>query len=356
MSILACLLFAGLLTQGQAAGLRSRADNVMDVNLKPGLDPYVDMQPFDTALGALVIGGFLPEPQPSPQGPIADHLQGVSEECPVLLSYPEQIDVEAPDPCAGSEGMGKGAWTGLGQGGGELMRWSQYCSLIQPGVSRAPMVEYYLPGGDYFGYSQMALQLTGYTMMLYDCTGRLIFTINEFVYQQRHWEGWKLDTKVWMQYAIKRGSKTIAQTKYLSVEETNIGLFDENNTEIASFMRSEGWDPKSEECTQDGSRRKWTITFNEEAANVFPEGTRRWPVAELVTMIALREPHRVSAGFTMPSVCEVLKTLFFFSILGAVIALCVSTCIACKTYCLTPCKIGLYALELMICPNRRPRK
>eukprot|EP00971_Amphidinium_carterae_P115540 2288262-Amphidinium_carterae.1 len=223
------------------------------------------MQPFDTALGALVIGGFLREPQGGPQGPIQDQLQGVSEDCPVLLSTPEEMVVEAPDACAGSDGLGTGLWTG---GGGDVMRWKQYCSLISPGISKAPMVEYYLPEGEYFGYSQMELRLTGSTMQLYDCTGELIFTINEFVFLQRNWIRWfHVDTKVWMQYVINRGSKAIAKTKNLPVSEGTISMYDESNNEIATFIRSEGWDPKSNECTENGERRKWTITFKPEAAD-----------------------------------------------------------------------------------------
>mmetsp|Transcript_75344 Transcript_75344/g.140503 ORF Transcript_75344/g.140503 Transcript_75344/m.140503 type:complete len:361 (-) Transcript_75344:45-1127(-) len=340
-----------LMCMGHAAQLRSRA---AVEPLQPGLDPYVDMQPFDTALGALVIGGFLREPQGGPQGPIQDNTAGVSDDCPVLLSTPEEMVVEAPDACAGSDGLGTGLWTG---GGSDVMRWKQYCSLISPGVSRAPMVEYYLPEGDYFGYSQMQLRLTGSTMQLYDCTGELIFTINEFVFLQRNWVRWfHVDTKVWMQYVINRGSKAIAKTKYLPVDEGTIAMYDESNNEIATFIRSEGWDPKSNECSEDGARRKWTITYTAEAANVFPDNTQRWPMAELVTMIALRDPNRVSMGFIMPTLCEVIKTLFFFALVGVLMACLISCCIGCKMHCQPACRVGLFALELAICPHRRLRK
>eukprot|EP00440_Ansanella_granifera_P036649 gb/GFBE01039761.1/.p1 GENE.gb/GFBE01039761.1/~~gb/GFBE01039761.1/.p1 ORF type:complete len:392 (+),score=87.70 gb/GFBE01039761.1/:1-1176(+) len=296
------------------------------------LKAWANFQPADAALGSLVLqslrAGPSDEPMPAEGDPALDP-------CPVLNEWPDKVEVEAPNPCnLLSSG---GSWTSAAHAGSNsnlvpMMTWTQQCSAF--GGGPVPVTTYTLPSGGVFGTSQLVPSLTGNTLRLNDCVGYTKYLIDEKVYQvpgEPDPHACELynscSGSIFLQYIIRdHAGRTLAQTPVLRLFQSSFAIEDRNGMLVAQVERLGHWNPMSKTCLQ-GKARKWLVKFPDLASPgsslIFPTAADRWPVAELVTVMATRDSSRLASGLVAPSVCEAEKTglmivvvLFFFAVVA----------------------------------------
>mmetsp|Transcript_6586 Transcript_6586/g.11923 ORF Transcript_6586/g.11923 Transcript_6586/m.11923 type:complete len:359 (-) Transcript_6586:99-1175(-) len=282
--------------------------------------------------------------------------------CPVLNSWPEKVEIDAPNPCnpLGSSG----GWTSSDSSGSAaplVMTWSQQCSSVGAGL--VPVTTYSLPTGGLFGTSQLVPSLTGNTIQLNDCVGYTRYYIDEKVY---HVLGepdahaceiyGSCDGSIFLQFIIRdRAGSKIAHTPYLRLFQSSFNIEDTNGLIVAHVERIGHWNPMSKMCSSKGHR--WLVKFPDlampGASAIFPTPADRWPVAKLVTIMATRDSSRLASGLVATSVCEVEKTgllvvsiIFFILVVSALSILCVRVGVApMQTLCLD--------FESTCCPRRK---
>ncbi|CAE7196719.1 unnamed protein product [Symbiodinium pilosum] len=236
--------------------------------------------------------------------------------CPILNSWPDKLEIDAPNPC--NPLWVAGAWTSEAPGSGAplVMTWSQQCSKV--GASLVAQTTYSLPTGGLFGTSQLVPSLTGNTFQLNDCVGYTRYYIDEKVY---HVVGepdahaceiyGSCDGSVFVQLIIRdHAGRKIAHTPYLRLFQSSFNIEDTSGLIVAHVERIGHWNPMSKMCSSKGHR--WLVKFPDltmpGASAIFPTAADRWPVAKLVTIMATRDASRSSSGLVNPSVCEVEKT------------------------------------------------
>eukprot|EP00930_Biecheleria_cincta_P053001 TRINITY_DN3831_c0_g2_i1.p1 TRINITY_DN3831_c0_g2~~TRINITY_DN3831_c0_g2_i1.p1 ORF type:complete len:391 (-),score=68.67 TRINITY_DN3831_c0_g2_i1:106-1236(-) len=278
------------------------------------LNAWENYQPADAALGALLLGRFRAEPKPPSGGgdPALDP-------CPVLNDWPDKVEVEAPSPCSvvGPVGNWNSESSANGGSPAAIMGWSQACSTLGGGL--VPVTTYTLPGGGHFGSSQLVPSLTGNTVQLKDCVGYVRYQIDEKVYQvpgepdAHACEVYgSCAGTVFIQYIIRdHAGGMLAKTPYLRLFQSSFTVEDKSGLLVAQVQRVGIWNPMSKTCLRDEAN-KWMLKFPDlnaaGASNVFPSASDRWPLAELVTIMATRDASRLSSGLVEPSVCEMEKT------------------------------------------------
>lgn len=324
----------------------------------PPMDPWGDGQPFDTALGSYLVSrltdGATPRTPPPTQSSV-----DLAPGCPVLQDWPESVEVDAPDTCKSLPG---GAWTAPGGvlGLGEpILAWQRTCWL------QAPAVTYTMPSGDLFGTSETVSVLIGSTEVLYDCRGNPKYSIQEKVYHEVGEADHELcekyrscDGVVWLQYFIYdyADGRTVAKTPYLHLFQDSFDIQDLSGTVIAKVSRRGEWSPTHGEC---GESRKWVIDYpTREDVGAFSNPTDQWPIAEVVTIISVRDLHRRPSGLVAPSGCEIRGY-----VVELVIAFLLAGCL-CSGFILFfrmglhPLRDYLFDLEDRVCPGgmRVPEK
>ncbi|OLQ00352.1 hypothetical protein AK812_SmicGene17009 [Symbiodinium microadriaticum] len=262
------------------------------------------------------LDGYLQGRFGQPAGELPAKGDPALDPCPILNSWPDKVEIDAPNPC--NPLASAGGWTSEAPGSGMplVMTWSQQCSKV--GASLVPETTYSLPSGGLFGTSRLVPSLMGNTFQLNDCVGYTRYYIDEKVY---HVVGepdahaceiyGSCDGSVFLQFIIRdHAGRKIAHTPYLRLFQSSFNIEDTSGLVVAHVERIGHWNPMSKMCSTKGHR--WLVKFPDltlpGASAVFPTAADRWPVAKLVTIMATRDASRLSSGLVSPSVCEVEKT------------------------------------------------
>lgn len=302
------------------------------------LEAWKNGQPGDAWLGAFAVERFA---EPPTVTVVPEQKRGGAlDPCPLITSWPSQMVIDAPDPCA--QAASAGAWSGAGTTDGEepaqLMNWASSCSAAGPGL--VPVVSYTQPSGQLFGTSQPVPSIVGSTQELRDCMGTVKYTIDEKVYHMKGQADKKAcqdfgscDGTVYLQYIIRDWTgKIVAKTGHLRLFQSHFTLTDKQGKKIALIKRVGKWSPMDQATCFKGApnSRRWLVTYADpkaaDSSKTFSKFADRWPVAQLVTIMAHNDASRRSTGLVAPSTCEVEKSglLIFvicfgvFLVLGAV--------------------------------------
>eukprot|EP00928_Gymnodinium_smaydae_P045686 TRINITY_DN30416_c0_g1_i1.p1 TRINITY_DN30416_c0_g1~~TRINITY_DN30416_c0_g1_i1.p1 ORF type:complete len:479 (+),score=100.12 TRINITY_DN30416_c0_g1_i1:128-1438(+) len=317
--------------------------------LKP-MDAWRLEQPLDTFLGNYFVSSVYEDPAVSPTAAGAGTAAAldVALGCPSFLSWPDTVDVVLPDPC-GSTG---GSWA---QNGQSILDWNYGCGVFTSNVALA--TSYTMANGEAFGSSGVAFTVTGTKIKVRSCVGGVEYTIDEKVYHhpgkvhQASCEKYgSCDGTVYIQYFLYDNTgKLLAKTPYMNLFEGAFQLSTSDGTEVASVERSAGWTPWSTECSAD---RKYTIRYGPGASSAFVAQNERWPVASLVTAMAVRDGYREANGLTRPAACEVVKGIFFFLLLlGLVFGVCVGLYFV-REFVINCLRLMFLSIEQRFCPQR----
>jgi len=332
------------------------------------LDPWVDHQPLDTRMGNFFLGGIVREANgvgavgvdkngnPTatallpPVIPTQEMLN-LAFGCPLLLAWPLEVSVSAPDPC---HHMSSGTWTNL-QDKSLIIDWKTKCvdlgSAANPIPSPSTVTTYTIPGPPgsgqsyAFGSSTEVKTLWGKRIELMNCGGGTVYTVEEKVYKftgkpnRESCKKWgSCDGIIMFQYFVKNAQgKVVAQSGYLNIFQSHFDITDPAGIKIAGVWRS-GWDPtpsggvnrnaRGEEpnkCQKDTPLRAWTLKFEKMPPGEWGVATAQWPLAAMMTMLSQRDETRQPDGSVMTTGCEAGKTVFFavFGILGLLCCICV---------------------------------
>jgi len=239
-------------------------------------------------------------------------------------------------------------------GGGEpLMSYHLQCWM------QAPTIEYSVPSGDAFGSSVTAGVLVDDTVTLYDCGGNPKYSIEERVYHATGKANPQIcekyrscDGVVWLQYVIYdyADGREVAKTPYLSLFQDRFEVQDKLGEVIATVSRGSEWTPTGGEC---GESRKWIIEYAvRDKPGAFSNPTEQWPIAEMVTMISVRDLNRRPSGFLAPTTCELKSILPELVLVFLLAALVGSIVILWLRKGLVPCRNFMFDLEDRVCPKR----
>lgn len=289
-------------------GLANVTEPTMYPPPPPVMEPWKDVQPLDAAIGNYLTSRFIQPPTstPIPKQSALNTAFG----CPILVSYPDSVEIEVPTPCGSTDG---GNMTQAGSTDATLT-WSEQCSSFFNGLM--PLVTYTMPTGDTFGSSQTAWALFGNSLNFYDCSGGLLFTADEKIYKQSDVSDPDLCEKygscdgiVYLQYFMYQGTEKVAETPYLKIFSDTITFLDPGGNAIATANRGE-WNPTERSCSGDGEpeTRKWTLKYESSAGGMWSDSTQRWPLAALVLMLSIRDQFRRPDGMVRASNCQVFKT------------------------------------------------
>lgn len=315
--------------------------------------PQLD-HPFDTILGYSLVSLFLDKPTVKPPHNLS--VPDLSFGCPMLVEWPTELEVVLPDPCGG-DGAAPGLWRSAGTD--VLMQWSVDQSFFD--WNPAPRVTYSMPSGVHFGTSQKKVTLITTVLMLKDCEHNIRYTIDELVYKQMGdpdpascQRYGSCDGIVWLQYQIRdQGGFVVAKTHNLKLFQDSFIIYDSDGVEIAVATREGDWSPISTACP-----RIWKVTFASGTPGIFSRPTSQWPIAEMVTMMAMRDSTRRPDGLVRATPLEYWKwfTLVVMLILFACCCVCVPCCI--WIFCSGPLHYYIDELEKRCCPKRmaRPEK
>lgn len=283
----------------------------------PTLEAWEDGQPVDTAIGNAIVGHFALAPTSTP--PPTQAAIDLAFGCPVLLGWPSNLEIEAPDTCRSTW---NGSWRATGVEG-ELLHWTKSCEIFNRNI--APVITYVMSNGDIFGNSQTLTTLVGTKVVLRDCAWNVKYTILE----KSFWQRGKADADacekygsclgtVYLQYVIlDKNDEVVAQTAFMNLFQDAFSVVGPGGNEIATAVRMNGWSPMdNSECInpETSDPKTWKIHFSPAAPGIFSSPTEQWPIAELVTMIAVRDTTRMSTGMCEPDVCEISRGIFMGSI------------------------------------------
>lgn len=314
------------------------------------MEPWADGQPADTGLGNYLVSRLTdgPTQMPPPTQSSVDFAAG----CPVLEEWPATVEVTAPGPCQSQLG---GHWSSPGGmlGGGEpLMSWQLNCWM------EAPTVAFTVPSGDLFGTSQTVGIIADDSMTLYDCRGNPKYSIQERVYHAAGQASPQLcekykscDGTVWLQYFIYDwgDGHTVAKTPYLRLFQDEFEVQDKSGDPIATVSRVGSWNPVDGEC---GEQRKWAIEYAKMESGPFSKPADQWPIAEMVTMISVRDTNRRPSGLLAPSGCEFRSYIVeLLTVVLLVLFFCGGSLLFLRKG-LTPIREFMLRLEDDICPKR----
>lgn len=316
----------------------------------PVLSPWKDMQPLDTAVGNYIISGFLEQPTVTP--PPSQSSLDLAFACPALLTWPAEVSVSAPDPCAGR--ISEGNWTTTGGDGELFINWGTSCidtttSRIKA-ASVSAVTTFTVPNGDLFGTSQQVLSLDtmagGGRLVIRDCGGATVYTVEEKMYKQigkaddDSCEKYgSCDGIVYLQYFMKNiAGETIALTSYLTIFQANFDITDTAGVKIASVTRN-GWAAPEEatpEYCADAKPRKWILKYEKSPPGVWAAVPAQWPLAAMMTMLAQRDEKRLPNGKVVWDNCETMKSGGWVVILVVGFSCCVCIPMAIFLLCSAP--------------------
>jgi hypothetical protein len=329
----------------------------------PEMDPWKDMQPIDTAIGHYLISGFIEPPTITP--PPSQAQLDLAFSCPALLTWPSQIQVTAPDPCGGKDGITSGKWF---DGSGKIlqMKWDTDCvdldktSSLESKVNPNPITKYTVPNGDLFGSSQDRDGFSGSAIELRDCGGALVYSIREKMYKlagkadENSCKKFNsCDGIIYFQYFVyDKTGKTVAMTPYTLIFQESFDIISPAGATIASVSRT-GWDPPilPPDCSN-APKRIWNIKFAPTPPGIWAVATNQWPIAEMVTMLSRRDMLRQPDGRVVASSCEIAKTTGEILIVG--LGLLAFFCIPFIIFlvCSGPFHTALHEAESWLFPKR----
>lgn len=322
--------------------------------MAPGVDPWKDAQPIDTAIGAFLAAGLSERPTVTPP-PTQDSLDIIRAGCPLLTTWPQELEVVTIDPC---DHMHEGSWRDPVTAE-PLVLFRLSCSPTTSGLS--PRISYSTAGphAELLAASQMMTTLVGSKIALMDCAGNVRYVIEEKVYKQkgsvdveRCEKFGSCDGTVWLQYFLKSADGALlAHTPYLQLFESTFDVVHPGTGAlIARATRVGDWVPNSRECL---GQRRWRLTYaSPPPPGPFANPTEQWPIAALLTVASMRDASRKPSGLLAPTWCEISKT-----------ALSVVVAIVCAAACLTVglvflrdgvplFRASLIAFESRVCPKR----
>jgi len=314
----------------------------------PTLNPNTDMQPFDTRLGDLIASSFLAPPTETP--PPTQEALNLAYGCPVLLGYPQSLQINAPSGCDHSRA---GTWK-QPQGNNSVIKWVETCDLL---TAVLPIVQYTTPDDQAFASSRTRFSFFGNTMEILDCGLNIQYTIEEKIYHQTSFTDQEICKKygscsgtVFLQYFMRnRAGVVIAETPYLNLFQDNIVIQEPGSgLVIANVERVGAWSPW-DKCPQ--WEKLWSIKYSQAPPGQFGNIENRWPIAVLVNMMILRDADRTKGGMVMPSFCEVVN----ISILAVMILLLIITVIVLtllfQHFCFRKVRMIFYNIEDKFFPH-----
>eukprot|EP00747_Dinoflagellata_sp_TGD_P164742 gnl/TRDRNA2_/TRDRNA2_185099_c0_seq1.p1 gnl/TRDRNA2_/TRDRNA2_185099_c0~~gnl/TRDRNA2_/TRDRNA2_185099_c0_seq1.p1 ORF type:complete len:474 (+),score=81.24 gnl/TRDRNA2_/TRDRNA2_185099_c0_seq1:109-1530(+) len=322
----------------------------------PSLAPWEMWQPYDTAIGEKIVSSFEEPPTatPIPRQTALDMAFG----CPVLLSWPSNVEIQTPTPC--SDVTDSGNWSAMsseGGGAGAVLRWNEVCSFEE--LKTTPTVVYTMPGnGDLFGISTTRTTLFGTQMEIVDCSQNLLYIIEEKVYHQKGPADKDVcdrygscDGKVWLQYFIHDAKgQTVGQTAYLSLFQDSYTITDTAGVEIATVTRADGWSPVDRSCSN--STRRWTIAYSNGAPGVWAAAENRWPIAAMMTMLSMRDIYRLPSGMVTMSQCAIKKSIVYLIIVGIIFTMLFCAMMIFIRFFLDDVRHNCIQMEWKLCPKR----
>lgn len=322
----------------------------------PALEPYKDMQPMDTKIGNYFVSRMVASPTMTP--PPSQAAIDLAYGCPVLLNWPVEVAVGAPDPCSTKVGGDISAnWTADGS---PILSYTESCAVFDlANRDASPLVSYQLPNGDFLGASQEKTVLKGVTLELRDCQYSTRYVMNERVIHQSGTPDdnacekyGSCDGVVYVQYILKDAlDQVVAITPYLNLFPESFQINDVAGNEIATASRS-GWDPVHVDCANKVDRH-WLLRFATSPAGIFSKPAERMWIAQMLTMIALRDSKRKSNGMVEMSDCQIMK-MVLTGLTFLTMCLC-GCCIPLLCYVLVsaPCHEKLHFLEKRWCPRKK---
>lgn len=266
----------------------------------PTLNPATDYQPFDTAMGDWFMKQFVAGPTVTP--PPSQAAINLAYGCPLLL-MPDRIFVEAPSGCPNKDGsVGRAQqWTDVNRN--QQIQWQESC--ISGGIAD---VKYSMPFGDTYSYSRTEFALWGSRIDLIDCGLNKLYTIEEKIFKKTGKINPRACTKfgscdgeIYLQYFIHDATgATLGVTPMLTLFQNSFSIGDTNGNKIADIFRAGQWTPR-DGCTD--YRKDWVVQFaSSPAALIIPP--KRWVVASMVTVMAMRDEERDAAGMVKATVCQ----------------------------------------------------
>eukprot|EP00405_Crypthecodinium_cohnii_P018098 CAMPEP_0206456000 /NCGR_PEP_ID=MMETSP0324_2-20121206/22110_1 /ASSEMBLY_ACC=CAM_ASM_000836 /TAXON_ID=2866 /ORGANISM="Crypthecodinium cohnii, Strain Seligo" /LENGTH=404 /DNA_ID=CAMNT_0053926857 /DNA_START=104 /DNA_END=1317 /DNA_ORIENTATION=+ len=224
------------------------------------LDYWTDVQPVDTALGQFFVAGLQERPTSTPL-PLQASLDVVRAGCPMMLTWPREVDVLAINPC---DSQHIGVWRNHATNE-SLVEYYQSCSPFSGGL--APIATYTMAeGGHVLAETQMGVTMFGTRIHLMDCRGSTRYMIEEKVHHetkgrdQRSCEKFgSCDGVIWIQYLIYKDDELVAQTPFLHLFQSIVRIVDPTTgSNIAVAKRLGDWDPNIADCQ---GQRQWHLTY-----------------------------------------------------------------------------------------------
>lgn len=319
----------------------------------PVLDPWQDHQPLDTWIGDRIVAPLLPEPTKTP--PPTELSIRLASSCPLMQEWPEQVIVDAPDPCVEGHFDSKlsGNWTKPADGHAVdgstepivLLRWEEVCDMMTFNMDFEPLVTWRVPHGDLFGTSQTLTTLVGTNMELRDCMSQPIYTVDEKVYDNAG--------DIWIQYFLHNESgHMIAESTKFHPFAHQFGVLDRYGTLVAHVIRQGEWVPG--ECDPDAGPKRWAISYmqNLPANSPFADPMQQWPIAQMVTMMSLRDVNRRPNGLASPPGCHEAKLVSNALSIFLILSFIVGAVFFFVKYLLLPMRAFMWSMQTRCCPPR----
>jgi len=313
----------------------------------PTLNPATDMQPMDTAIGNYIASSFLAGPTQTP--PPTQEALNLAYGCPVLLQYPETLQVSVPSGCESSR---YGNWSH--PQGEPVMKWQEVCDLR---TAVLPIVTYSTPDNQAFASSRTRFSFFGNTMEVLDCGLNIQYTIEEKIYHQTKFTDPEMckkykscDGTVFLQYFMKdRTGTVVAETPYLNLFQNNVVVQQPGSgLPIATLERVGAWTPW-EVCPE--WEKLWSIKSAQAPPPPFDNAENRWPIAVMMTMLLLRDPDRRASGVVLPSTCEIVNVSVLAGLILLFLVAVILLTYVFYRFCFARCKLFFYNVEVTFFPH-----
>jgi len=253
----------------------------------PTLNPVLDYQPLDTALGDLIQKQFIEPPTLTP--PPNQETLAMIFSCPLLLLDTSFI-VQASDGC--SKTARSGIWKDTM--GNQLLAWSEKAETVTD-----IDLSYTMPSGDGFGFTQGQLSLGASQINFVDCGLNVKYFMKEYVY---HVPAKKdplqcskygiCDGAIYLKYEIwQSGGSMVAVSNLVEIFANTFTLSDTaTGGQLVQYSRNADWSPK------DGCQtysKEWVVTVGGGALSDAP---LRWVLGMFITTLSLRDEERDVKG------------------------------------------------------------
>jgi hypothetical protein len=252
----------------------------------PTLNPVLDYQPLDTALGDLIQKQFIEPPTLTP--PPNQETLAMIFSCPLLLLDTSFI-VQASDGC--SQSNRRGVWKDTL--GNEVLAWQEKEQAVTD-----IDVSFTMPSGDGFGFTQGEFSLAASQIDFIDCGLNVKYFMKEYVY---HVPAKKdplqcskygiCDGAIYMKYEIwQSGGSMVATSNLVEIFANSFTLADTaTGAQLVQYNRRADWSPKGCETFA----KEWVVTVGGGALSDAPV---RWVLGMFITTLSLRDEERDVSG------------------------------------------------------------